>query len=276
MRFDGLKIVVDCAHGAAYKVAPQVLWELGAEVIAIGVQPDGININDNCGATAPAQLREAVLKHQADLGIALDGDADRLIMVDEQGRIVDGDNLMALIAQSWQEDGKLKGGSVVSTQMSNIGLERYLNGLGIPLIRTNVGDRYVLEAMQNTGCNFGGEQSGHLILTDYSSTGDGLIAALQILRVLMKKGGKFSKISHVFTPVPQLLRNVRMKQKIDLTQESIRQVIQDAEARLHQINGRLLIRPSGTEPLLRIMAEADDPLILEAVVSDIEAALMTQ
>lgn len=268
--FDDLKIVVDCAHGAAYRVAPQILWELGATVISIGVQPDGVNINDGFGATSPQKLQEAVLTHKADLGIALDGDADRLIMVDELGQVVDGDNLMALIVQSWQESGRLKGGQLVATQMSNIGLERYLETIGIGLIRTKVGDRYVLEAMQSSGCNVGGEQSGHLILTDYSCTGDGLIAALQVLTVLKKKGKPFSKIAHVFTPVPQLLRNVRIANKAVLNQDNIRLAIDEAEKEIKKSKGRLLVRPSGTEPLVRIMAESDDQGMLETIVSQVE------
>lgn len=275
---DGLKIVIDCAHGAAYKVAPQILWELGAEVIAIGAQPDGININDGYGATSPQKLGAAVLENKADLGIALDGDADRLIMVDEKGYIIDGDNLMGLIARSWHEDSKLKGGAVVATLMSNLGLERYLEGLGIILIRANVGDRYVLEKMQEHNCNFGGEQSGHLILTDYSSTGDGLIASLQVLRVFMKTRSqnpqaKFSEIARVFTPVPQLLRNVCVANKSVLKQDHVRSAIQEAEERLKELKGRLLVRPSGTEPLIRIMAEADDPFLLNEIVSSLELVL---
>ncbi len=274
---DGLKIVIDCANGAAYKVAPQVLWELGVDVISIADQPDGININDHCGATSPQDLSEAVLENQADLGIALDGDADRLIMVDEKGYVIDGDQLMAIIARSWGEDGKLKGGAVVGTLMSNLGLERYLERIGLKLIRANVGDRYVLEKMQENDCNFGGEQSGHLILTDYSSTGDGLIAALQVLRVFMKSKSqrpevKFSDIARVFTPVPQILRNVRVKDKSILSQDHIQLEIQKAENRLKTIKGRLLVRPSGTESLIRIMAEGDDPVVLEEIIAAVESS----
>lgn len=276
-KLNGLKIVIDCAHGAAYKVAPQILWELGAEVISIGTQPDGININDGYGATSPQKMSESVLENNADLGIALDGDADRLIMVDEKGYVIDGDNLMGLIAHSWLEDGKLKGNAVVATLMSNLGLERYLEELGLKLIRANVGDRYVLEKMQEQKCNFGGEQSGHLILTDYSPTGDGLIAALQVLRVFMKSKtqnpkGKFSEIARVFTPVPQILRNVRISNKSVLKQDHIRTAIQNAEDQLKALNGRLLVRPSGTEPLIRIMAEADDAITLNDIITAVEEA----
>jgi phosphoglucosamine mutase len=278
---NALKIVIDCAHGAAYKVAPQVLWELGAEVVPIGAQPDGTNINDHCGATSPQKLCDAVLEHQADLGIALDGDADRLIMVDEKGYIIDGDNLMGLIARSWQEDGKLRGGAVVATLMSNLGLERYLKGIGLDLVRTNVGDRYVLEKMQEHHYNFGGEQSGHLILTDYSATGDGLVAALQVLKVFMESREqnpqkKFSEIARVFTPIPQILSNVRVSNKLILNQNLVRLSIQRAEQSLKDLNGRILVRPSGTEPLIRIMAEADDPKRLKDIIFDVESALLQE
>ncbi len=269
MRLGGLRIVVDCAHGAAYKVAPAILWELGADIIPIGISPNGTNINDQCGATSPGLLRETVISEKAHLGIALDGDADRLIMVDEKGQVINGDQLMALIATSWVNGNKLRGNGVVATQMSNLGLERYLNSKGLDLIRTPVGDRYVIEAMQRLGCNVGGEQSGHMILMDYAATGDGMMAALQILRILVESGQSLSDLAHPFELVPQLMKNVRVSNKTILAENSIQKVIQAAEQRLKAASGRLLIRPSGTEPLIRVMAEADDQDLLKEIVDSL-------
>jgi phosphoglucosamine mutase len=256
LRLDGLRIVVDCANGAAYQVAPSALWELGAEVIAIGVSPDGININDKCGSTAPALLQETVVASGADIGIALDGDADRLIVVDEKGAIVDGDQIMALIASRWAEEGRLSGGGLVATVMSNLGLERFLASRGINLLRTKVGDRYVLEAMRAGGYNVGGEQSGHMILTDYATTGDGTIAALQVLAALVRAQKPASELLHLFDTVPQLLKNVRFSGGKPLDHADVQRVIAQAEAELNG-SGRLVIRPSGTEPVIRVMAEGD-------------------
>jgi phosphoglucosamine mutase len=269
MRLDGFKIVIDCAHGAAYKVAPAVLWELGADIIPLGVNPNGTNINDQCGATAPGLLREAVIQEKAHLGIALDGDADRLIMVDENGHIINGDQLMALIASTWLGIDKLRGKAVVATQMSNLGFERYLRTLGLDLVRTAVGDRYVIEAMQRLGCNVGGEQSGHIILSDYAATGDGLIGALQILRVLVEKGKRLSELAHPFALVPQLIKNVRISNRAILKDEPLQKIIRQQEQRLQASSGRLLIRPSGTEPLIRVMGEADDEALLKEIVDSL-------
>lgn len=269
MRLDGLKIVIDCAHGAAYKVAPRVLWELGADIVAIGVAPDGTNINDNCGATSLAALQEAVLTNQADVGIALDGDADRLMMVDETGATIDGDQLLASIATSWSEDGDLRGEGIVATHMSNLGLERYLETKNLKLIRTAVGDRYVLEAMRANGCNVGGEQSGHIILRDYATTGDGLIAALQTLSVLVQKQLKASQLGCVFEPVPQILKSIRTSSFAPLNDEQVHKAIEEAEYQLKKGQGRLLIRRSGTEPIIRVMAQGDDQKILARLVHDI-------
>jgi phosphoglucosamine mutase len=269
MRLEGLKIVVDCAHGAAYKVAPRIFYELGAEVVAIGVQPDGTNINAACGATAPALLQEAVVKHGADIGFALDGDADRLILCDEKGQVVDGDQIMALIARSWQQGGQLKGGGIVSTVMSNLGLERFLKTMALSLKRMPVGDRYVVDHMRTNNYNIGGEQSGHIILGDYSTTGDGLIAALQVLAVVVRQAGKpVSEICRVFTPVPQLLRNVRYQNHVLLEGKPMCDAIQKAEAKMGE-NGRILVRKSGTEPLIRVMAEGDDEKLVKAVVQEL-------
>jgi phosphoglucosamine mutase len=268
LRLDGLKIVVDCAHGAAYKVAPKVLWELGAEVVAVGVKPDGININRGCGATAPAMLQSEVLANGADLGIALDGDADRLILVDEKGRQVDGDQLMGMVGRSWCETGRLKGNGVVATVMSNLGLERYLKGIGLDLVRTPVGDRYVVEHMREHGFNVGGEQSGHIVLSDYGTTGDGLVAALQVLAVIQESGRRVSEVCRVFDPLPQLLKNVRFAGGAPLDDDLVKEAIRDGAARLDGI-GRLLIRKSGTEPVIRVMAEGDDESLVNAVVGDI-------
>ena len=268
LRLDGLKIVVDCAHGAAYQVAPSALWELGADVVAMGVTPNGTNINDGCGSTAPAALQARVVEEGAQIGIALDGAADRLIVVDEKGRIVDGDPLMAVIGTSWAKRGALQGGGIVATVMSNLGLERYLEGQGLALIRTQVGDRYVLEAMRSGGYNVGGEQSGHIILSDYATTGDGLVAALQVLACLVESGQPASEVLHAFEPLPQLLKNVRFEGGAPLEAASVKAAIADGEARLKG-SGRLLIRKSGTEPLIRVMAEGEDQGLVEEVVDSI-------
>jgi phosphoglucosamine mutase len=257
LRLDGLKVVVDCANGAAYQVAPAALWELGAEIVTLGVSPDGKNINSGCGSTSPGLLQETVVASGADIGIALDGDADRLSVVDEKGQVVDGDQLMALIATSWARSGLLTGGGLVATVMSNLGLERYLVGEGMTLERTGVGDRYVLERMRAKGFNVGGEQSGHIILTDYATTGDGLIAALQILAELVATGKRASDLLHLFDKVPQLLKNVRFAGGKPLEDARVKASIAEAEAELVG-RGRLVIRPSGTEPLIRVMAEGDD------------------
>lgn len=268
LRLDGLKIVIDCAHGAAYNVAPSALWELGADIVPLGVSPDGTNINDKCGSTHPQLLQETVVASGADIGIALDGDADRLIIVDEQGRVVDGDQIMALIGASWARSGTLKGGGVVATVMSNLGLERFLQGQGLTLERTAVGDRYVLERMRSGGFNVGGEQSGHMILSDYGTTGDGLVASLQVLAELVRTGKSASEVLHQFEPVPQLLKNVRFSGGKPLEADHVKSVIADAEAELNG-SGRLVIRPSGTEPVIRVMAEGDDAAQVEAVVDRI-------
>ena len=268
LRLDGLKVVVDCANGAAYEVAPSALWELGADVVAMGVSPNGININDGCGSTAPAALQARVIEEGADIGIALDGDADRLIIVDEAGRIVDGDQLMATIAAAWERQGLLFGGGIVATVMSNLGLERFLQARGLELYRTKVGDRYVLEEMRARGCNVGGEQSGHIILSDYATTGDGLVAALQVLAELKRSGAPASEVLHRFEPLPQLLKNVRFAGGKPLGTESVKACIAEAEAELAG-RGRLVIRPSGTEPVIRVMAEGDDANQVERVVNRI-------
>lgn len=268
LRLDGLKVVVDCANGAAYQVAPSALWELGAEVIAIGVSPNGKNINDQVGSTAPQVLSETVVASGAHIGIALDGDADRLIVVDEGGRVIDGDQLMATIATSWAENGRLRGSGLVATVMSNLGLERHLADRGLGLIRTKVGDRYVLEAMRADQYNIGGEQSGHIILTDYGTTGDGLVAALQILAELARRRVPASELLHRFDPVPQLLKNVRFAGGKPLDDARVKDVIAAAEAELAG-TGRLVIRPSGTEPVIRVMAEGDDAQQVTAVVDRI-------
>lgn len=268
---DGLRIVLDCANGAAYKVAPEALWELGAEVITIGDEPDGFNINKDVGSTKPAALSQKVRELRADLGIALDGDADRVLIVDEQGQIVDGDQLMGVIARSWQEDGRLSAPGIVSTVMSNLGLERYLAGLGLSMARTAVGDRYVLEHMRANGFNLGGEQSGHIILSDYGTTGDGLVAALQLLAVVKRQEKPVSEVCHCFEPLPQILKNVRYKQGRPLEEKPVVNAIKAAEQLLGE-SGRLVIRPSGTEPVIRVMAEGDDrDLVLRAVDEVVEA-----
>ena len=268
LRLDGLKVVVDCANGAAYHVAPEALWELGAEVVALGTKPNGTNINDGCGSTSPDVLRETVVASGANLGLALDGDADRLIVVDEHGELVDGDQLMALIALSQKERGSLRGGGIVATVMSNLGLERKLADEGLDLHRTTVGDRYVLEAMREMGRNVGGEQSGHIILSDHATTGDGLVAGLQVLAALVESGKPASEVLHVFEPVPQLLKNVRFGGGQPLEAAGVKAAIAGAESELGN-RGRLVIRKSGTEPLIRVMAEGDDPAMVERLVDRI-------
>ncbi len=268
IRFDGLKVVVDCANGAAYQVAPSAIWELGAEVVAMGVQPDGTNINRDVGSTALDAIRARVVEDGADIGIALDGDADRLIVIDEKGKTVDGDQIMGLIATRLHDRGDLKGGGVVATVMSNLGLERYLDGLGLTLERTKVGDRYVLERMKQGGFNIGGEQSGHMILLDHATTGDGTVAALRVLASLVRSGKPASEVLHVFDPVPQLLKNVRYSGGKPLEHEKVKQVIAGVEGELGD-RGRLVIRPSGTEPVIRVMAEGDDADEVETMVDRI-------
>ena len=272
VRFDGLKVVVDCANGAAYQVAPSAIWELGADVIPMGVEPNGTNINDGVGSTALDAIKARVIDEGADIGIALDGDADRLIVIDEKGKTVDGDQIMALIASRLKALGDLKGDGVVATVMSNLGLERYLEGIGLGLERTKVGDRYVLERMKEGGFNVGGEQSGHMILLEHGTTGDGTIAALRILASLVRSGKPASELLHVFDPVPQLLKNVRYSGGKPLDNETVRQVIAEAEQELAG-KGRLVIRPSGTEPVIRVMAEGDDAAQVETVVDRICAAV---
>jgi len=277
MRLDGLKVVIDCANGAAYKVAPEALWELGATVIPVGVTPNGQNINNGCGSTYPQTAAEAVVAHGADVGICLDGDADRVILLDENGRVGDGDQFMGLMAARWAGEGRLKGGALVTTVMSNLGLERFLQGYGVGLERTNVGDRYVVERMRQGGFNLGGEQSGHIVMTDHATTGDGLMAGLQFLAELVKSGKSASAVLHVFDPVPQLLENVRFSVgQTPLELDSVQAAIREAQAQLNG-QGRLLIRKSGTEPLIRVMAESEDQALLNAsvrhVVSAVEGAV---
>ena len=269
---DGLRIVLDCANGAAYKVAPDALWELGAEVFAIGVEPDGMNINREVGSTAPEALQAKVRELRADIGIALDGDADRVIIVDEKGQLVDGDQLMAAIARSWHEDERLSKPGIVATVMSNLGLERYLAGLGLETIRTAVGDRYVLEHMRAHGYNLGGEQSGHIIMSDYTTTGDGLVAALQLLGVVKRSDKPVSEVCHSFEPLPQILRNVRYAGGDPLGDAQVTGAIEAARKSLNG-NGRLVIRPSGTEPVIRVMGEGDDADLVQKIVDDIVAAV---
>jgi phosphoglucosamine mutase len=273
LRLDGMRVVVDCAHGAAYKVAPTVFWELGAEVFTVGVSPNGFNINRDCGALVPQQMRREVLARRADIGIALDGDADRLIVCDERGEILDGDQLMALIAIHLARGKRLAGGALVATIMSNLGLERCLSGQGIGLHRTAVGDRYVVEKMRSRGCNLGGEQSGHIILSDYATTGDGLIAALQVLAVIVETGKRASEVCRLFEPVPQLLRNVRFGAGKPLESRPVQQAIVAGEARLGT-GGRLVIRNSGTEAVIRVMAQGEDQALLVGVVDDICEAIL--
>jgi phosphoglucosamine mutase len=269
---EGMRVVVDCANGAAYKVAPETLWELGAEVIPIGVEPDGFNINRNVGSTAPEALIQKVRELRADIGIALDGDADRVLIVDEKGQTVDGDQLMAVIARSWRDDGRLSQPGVVATIMSNLGLERYLGGLGLGLVRTAVGDRYVLEHMREHGYNLGGEQSGHIILSDYMTTGDGLIAALQLLSVVKQLDRPVSEVCHCFEPLPQILKNVRYSSGQPLQSDSVVTAIASGRERLGA-GGRLVIRPSGTEAVIRVMAEGDDRALVTSVVDDVVDAV---
>ena len=268
----GLRVVIDCANGAAYKVAPGALWELGADVVPIGVDPDGFNINKDCGSTDLAAISRKVREMRADIGIALDGDADRVMIVDELGRVVDGDQLLAVIAESWKEDGRLQGNGVVSTVMSNLGLERYLAGIGLDLVRTPVGDRYVLERMRADGYNVGGEQSGHIIMSDYTTTGDGFVAALQVLSVVKRHNKPVSDVCHRFEPLPQILKNIRYQAGKPMESAAVISAIASAEKKLGQ-GGRLLVRPSGTEPVIRVMAEGDDKALVEQAVDDVIEAL---
>jgi phosphoglucosamine mutase len=272
LKLTGLRIVIDCAHGAAYKVAPEALWELGAEVIKIGVDPDGHNINYKCGSTAPDALIEKVREVRADIGIALDGDADRVVIVDEKGHIVDGDQLMAVIAESWHRRGKLSAGGIVATVMSNLGLERYLKDHGLSLARTPVGDRYVVEHMRRHGYNVGGEQSGHIVLSDFTTTGDGLVSSLQVLACVVATGKPVSEVCARFTPLPQILQNVRYASGKPLDDKRVRKAIEGAKQQLGD-TGRLVIRPSGTEPVIRVMAEGDDEKLVSTVVGDIVEAV---
>jgi len=265
---NGLKVVVDCANGAAYKAAPIVLWELGAEVISIGVDPNGYNINKECGSTYPQNAANAVLEHGADVGICLDGDADRLILIDNKGNVTDGDQLMGLIASQWSSKGQLAKNTLVATVMSNMGLERHLNSLDIKLLRTNVGDRYVVEEMQRSGYNLGGEQSGHIVMTDYATTGDGLMAALQFLNVLVESKCSSSELVKVFEPMPQLLKNVKLNDRFSMDNLKVKDSIKAGEDAFGSA-GRLLIRKSGTEPLLRVMGECEDPKLLKSIVENI-------
>ncbi|MEL7205275.1 MAG: phosphoglucosamine mutase [Pseudomonadota bacterium] len=272
-RLDGLRIVLDCANGAAYKTAPAVLWELGAEVIPVGVQPNGHNINDGCGSTHPELAIAKLLETRADIGICLDGDADRVVLIDEKGQVADGDQIMALIASRWAETGRLKHNTLVATVMSNLGLEQYLNGKGISLKRTSVGDRYVVEEMRSGGFSLGGEQSGHIVMTEFATTGDGLIGALQFLASMVETGKPASELAQVFEPVPQRLINVRYdKSKKPLTEGTVQDAIATAEGRLGH-DGRLLIRKSGTEPLIRVMGESADVVLLEDVLSNVVEAV---
>ena len=272
LRLDGLRIVVDCAHGASYKVAPAVLWELGADIVPIGVEPNGANINLECGSTAPEAMCKKVREVRADFGIALDGDADRVVMADEHGRVIDGDQVLALIARSWAKNERLKGGGVVGTVMSNAGLERYLATLNLKLARAKVGDRYVIEEMKKGGHNVGGEQSGHIVLSDFCTTGDGLIAALQVLAVVAKEGKPASQACHLFEPLPQVLQNVRFRKGSPLDEDVVKSRIQKCEAQLNG-SGRILVRKSGTEPVIRIMAEGDDEKLIQSIVHDIASAI---
>jgi len=277
MRLDGLKVVIDCANGAGYKVAPEVLWELGATVIPVGVTPDGFNINEGCGSTSPMSAAETIISHGADVGICLDGDADRVMILDETGQVADGDQIMALFAGRWAEAGMLNGGTLVATVMSNLGLERNMDARGLKLLRTNVGDRYVVEAMRAGGFNLGGEQSGHIVMTDYATTGDGLLAGLQFLAAMIETGEKASGLTRSFETVPQMLKNVRYGiGQTPLEADNVKAVIADAEAKLIG-KGRLLIRKSGTEPLVRVMAECEDAdlltQIVDGIVAEVEAAV---
>jgi phosphoglucosamine mutase len=272
LNLEDMRVVIDCANGAAYKVAPGALWEMGADVIEIGTEPDGFNINKDCGSTDLNALKRKVREMRADIGIALDGDADRVMIVDERGHVIDGDQLLAVIAESWKDDGRLQRNGIVSTVMSNLGLERHLASVGIDLARTPVGDRYVLERMRAEGYNVGGEQSGHIIMTDYSTTGDGLIAALQVLAVLAREGKPASEAAHLFEPLPQVLENVRFKKGSPLEDEKVKSSIEAANAKLGA-SGRILVRKSGTEPLIRVMAEGEDEKVVRAVVRQIASAI---
>jgi phosphoglucosamine mutase len=272
MSLEGLRVVVDCANGAAYRVAPEALWELGAEVFSVGTEPDGFNINKDCGSTDLRALCAKVREMRADIGIALDGDADRVLIVDERGHVVDGDQLLAVITESWKQDNRLQRPGVVATVMSNLGLERYLGGLGIELVRTPVGDRYVLEHMRANGFNIGGEPSGHIILSDYTTTGDGFIAALQVLSVIKRGDKPVSEVCHRFEPLPQVLKNVRYQKGKPLENAKVRSAIASAERKLGG-GGRLIVRPSGTEPVIRVMGEGDDRTLVESVVDDVVEAL---
>jgi len=272
LSLEGLRVVIDCAQGAGYRVAPAALWELGADVIAIGVEPDGFNINLDCGSTAPEALCRKVREMRADIGVALDGDGDRVVIADEQGHLIDGDQLLAVIAESWRDDGLLTKPGIVATVMSNLGLERHLQSLQLSLVRTPVGDRYVLEHMREHGYNVGGEPSGHIILSDYTTTGDGFVAALQVLAVVKKQNKPVSQVCHRFTPLPQVLKNVRYRSGKPLENSEVRSAIEDAEQRLNG-HGRLVIRPSGTEPVIRVMGEGDDKALVEEIVDHIVDAL---
>ena len=272
LSLEGLRVVIDCAQGAGYRVAPAALWELGADVIAIGVEPDGFNINLDCGSTSPDALCRKVREMRADIGIALDGDGDRVVIADEQGHLIDGDQLLAVIAESWRDDGLLTKPGIVATVMSNLGLERHLQSLQLSLVRTPVGDRYVLEHMREHGYNVGGEPSGHIILSDYTTTGDGFVAALQVLAVVKKQNKPVSQVCHRFTPLPQVLKNVRYRSGKPLENSEVRLAIEDAEQRLNG-HGRLVIRPSGTEPVIRVMGEGDDKALVEEIVDHIVDAL---
>jgi phosphoglucosamine mutase len=272
IRLNDLRVVIDCANGAAYQVAPEALWELGAEVVRMGVEPNGHNINLECGSTSPQALCDKVREVRADIGIALDGDADRVVIVDEKGRIVDGDQIMAVIAESWHQRGKLAAGGVVATVMSNLGLERYLGDLGLSLVRTPVGDRYVVDHMRKHGHNVGGEQSGHIVLSDFTTTGDGLVAALQVLAVVVGTGKPVSEVCKRFAPLPQILENVRYANGAPLEHDAVRQAIDHARERLGS-QGRLVIRPSGTEPVIRVMGEGDDERLVHQVVGEIVEAV---
>lgn len=272
LRLDGLKIVIDCANGAAYHIAPEVLFELGAEVVALGVKPDGFNINKECGSTHPENLCAAVISHKADLGIALDGDADRLVMCDDKGLLIDGDLLMAMIATSWHKKGMMKGDTVVATDMSNLAFERYLTELGLKLHRAKIGDRYVVEAMLAGGYNIGGEQSGHIVLSDYSTTGDGLVAALQVLAVMLEAKKSLRKVSNLFTPMPQILKNIRYKNgSAPLEHKDVKDAIKSVQSKLGK-KGRVLVRKSGTEPLIRIMIEGEDETEIQEYADKIAEA----
>jgi len=276
LSLEGLKVVIDCANGAAYRAAPEVLWELGAEVVAIGVSPDGFNINENVGSTKPQAAIAKIKETGADVALCLDGDADRIVIIDEAGQVADGDQIMALLAARWAEENRLKGGALVSTVMSNLGLERFLGGRGIGLHRTAVGDRYVVEAMRAGGYNLGGEQSGHIVMSDHATTGDGLMAGLQFLAEMVRQNKPASALARSFDPVPQMLENLRFSpDKAPLEAESVKAAIAEAEARLGQA-GRILIRKSGTEPLIRVMAEAEDEGLMAAVVGDIAAAIRAE